>query len=57
MSGQSFNALGIQALKVTQYDSVGGYIAGTLTGQLEPADSVGMIYYPLTGSFKVKRTQ
>jgi hypothetical protein len=42
-------------LNITAYGAVGGYITGTLSGNIQ--DSVTKQSYPLTGSLKVLRTQ
>jgi hypothetical protein len=39
---------------VSRYDDIGGYVIGTLTGMV--TDTVSKAAYPLSGAFKMKRT-
>jgi hypothetical protein len=55
-TSQTLNSIG-GTCTITQYDAVGGYIAGSLSGNLSSASAPGQASYPLTGSFKFIRTE
>jgi hypothetical protein len=53
-TGKSFVQNGAMQCTISQYGAINEFILGGLTGTVR--DSVAQANYPMTGSFKVKRT-